>query len=151
MEEPICRVGTEMQMLRIDLWIQQGKKRGMNWESQWHVRNTMCEISGGRKLLHSLVLCDDLEGGLGGGTEGGLRGREYICVCIYTADSHGCTAGTQPCKAIILQLKKESKWKFLNFKYFMILLQNQGKNSLYVSSEAHPCKSQTKSTHDILR
>ena len=30
MEEPICRVGIETQMLRTDLWIQQGKKRGMN-------------------------------------------------------------------------------------------------------------------------
>ena len=31
----------------------------------------------------NLVLYDDLKGQDGGVVEGGSRGREYICVCIY--------------------------------------------------------------------
>ena len=31
-DEPICRIGIEMQMCRMDMWIQR-ERRGLNWES----------------------------------------------------------------------------------------------------------------------
>ena len=62
-------------------------------------------------------LCDDLEGwGFGGGRwgvcgtlGGGQQGLKREDICILIPDSHCCTAETQHCKAVILQLEKLKK------------------------------------------
>ena len=52
------------------------------------------------------MLCDELEGWDGG--RGGREVQEGGDMCIFMADSHCCMA-TRHCKAIIFQLKINSK------------------------------------------
>ena len=54
------------------------------------------------------MLCDDLEGWMGGGVGGRLQ-REGICVCIQLIHFVVQQKLTQHCKAIILQFKKKKK------------------------------------------
>ena len=53
------------------------------------------------------MLCDNLEGWDGG--VGGREVQEGENICIFMTDSCFCTEETNTCKAIVLQIKINSK------------------------------------------
>ena len=70
-----------MQMHRMDMWTQEGKRGGMNWVIRIDIHSLPCVKQLEAAVSHrelSSVLCDDLKGWQGGWQEGGSRERGYM-------------------------------------------------------------------------